>query len=95
MKVTLVLDGETTIEDVRAAIEANIESYFASERRTYTQGRTLVILRARIIQEIFRVRGIINAIDVLLDGQADDVFLTDLGTVDGQSLPYLAGVELE
>ena len=94
VQVTLVLESGTTVEEVRGAIETNIENYFTEERHTYTQGRTLVILRARIIQEIFRVRGIINAIDVLLDGIADDIFLTDQGTVDGQSLPYLAGVTL-
>ena len=67
---------------------------FAAERRTYTQGRTLVILRARIIQEILRVSGIINAIDILLDGIADDVFLIDQISVDGQFLPYVAEVTL-
>ena len=95
VKITLVLETGTTIEDVRAQIEANIESYFNSERHTYTQGRTLVILRARIIQECFRVQGVINAIDVMLDGVADDLFLIDEGTVDGQKLPYVAEVELE
>lgn len=94
VKITLVLESGTTIEDVRAQIVENIESYFASERRTYTQGRTLAILRAKIIQECFRVRNVINAIDVLLDGMNDDLFLVDEGTVDGQSLPYLAEVEL-
>lgn len=94
VKITLVLESGTSVEDVRAQIEAHIEDYFAQERRTYIQGRTLVILRARIIQECFRVPGIINAIDVMLDGVADDVFLIDEMTVDGQYLPYLAGVEL-
>lgn len=95
VKVTLVLETGTTIEDVRAQIETNIESYFAAERHAYTQGKTLSILRARIIQEILRVRGIINAIDVMLDGVADDIFLIDEETVDGQKLPYVAEVELE
>lgn len=94
IQATLVLETGVSVEEVRGAIEANIESYFAAERRTYTQGRTLVILRARIIQEILRVSGIINAIDILLDGIADDVFLIDQISIDGQFLPYVAEVTL-
>jgi uncharacterized phage protein gp47/JayE len=94
ISAVLVLDADVTVQSVRGRIESAVDDYFREVRHSYRQGKTLAVLRARVSQRILGVPGVINAVDIYLDGNNDDIFLYDEQSVDGQFLPYIGELEL-
>ena len=94
---SVLLQEGLEVSNVEEDIEAQILAYFEEERRKFSQEVSiLAIYRARVIAAILEVSGVVNVVDLLLNGQDADILLQDETVDDGsgnvtaikQFLPY-------
>lgn len=93
ISMTVQLETGVVVSNVKEQIEENIARYFNSIRRNFGQDNTLAIYVARIINVVLDVPYILNVTDVTLNGEEEDIILTDLPAV--QYLPKLGEVTIE
>lgn len=93
--MTVTLANGVSVENVREAIEAKVGEYIDSCRRTFAQDTDIVIYRARIIDKVLEVPEVLNITNVSLNGEFEDITISDEPLVDGQSVPYMGSVTIE
>lgn len=86
ISTTLTLTAETTIGQVQQDIEDVINSYFMVLRQTWENEAPLTIRVAQIESRILSVSGVVDVMNTLLNGSANNLSLTidqvpQLGTV--------------
>lgn len=99
IETTITPDTSTTVESLKTAIEAGIESYFAQRREAWDdidkvtgRGYSLTVYRSQILTEIMKVEGVINATLPVLNGADSDVKMSF--TNDVSELPVVGEVTL-
>ena len=93
ISMRISLETNVVVNNVQEQIEENIANYFANVRRNFGQNNTLAIYVARIINVVLDVPYILNVTDVTLNGESEDIILTDLPAI--QYLPKLGEVIVE
>lgn len=88
------LENEVTVSQVKENIESELEKYFLSVRKDFKQDKTLAIYRARIIDSVLNIPEILNVTNVLINNSDSDLVLTDSKTIGVQSLPYIKEVKI-
>ena len=96
---TLTLQSGYNTGQVQAAIESALEAYLLSVRQEWSTNISSTsvayaanIYVAQVIAAIISVVGVVNATGVTLNGAAEDIALTETGTV--QQVPVLGEVTL-
>lgn len=99
IETTITPDTSTTVDSLKTAIEAGIESYFAQRREAWDdidkvtgRGYSLTVYRSQILTEIMKVEGVINATLPVLNAAESDVKMTF--TNDISELPVVGEVTL-
>lgn len=99
IEMTITPDTSTTVDSLKTAIEAGIESYFAQRREAWDdidkvtgRGYSLTVYRSQILTEIMKVDGVINATLPVLNGADSDAKMTF--TNDTSEIPVVGGVTL-
>lgn len=99
IETTITPDTSTTVDSLKAAIEAGVESYFAQRREAWDdidkvtgRGYSLTVYRSQILTEIMKVEGVINATLPVLNGSESDVKMTFRN--DTSELPVVGEVTL-
>lgn len=97
--MTLTLQSEYSISTVQTNVENAISAYLLEVRRnwahrtvTNTVEYLVYVYISRIIVNVLQVEGVINATNVTVNGDTEDLQLTENGTV--QQLPVLGTVTL-
>lgn len=93
IKMSISLEPNVLIGNVREAIEDKIIEHFNNVRKDFRQDSTLAIYRARLISTILDVDEVLNVTNVLLNGVDEDVILVD--DIYGQYLPKLGEIVIE
>lgn len=91
IEAKLTLDG-ITAGQVQTDIEKNIEDYLLNLRKQWANNTTTVVYISRIIETIFKTRGIINVSNVKLNGESSDIIMID--TSELQMVPFKGTVTL-
>ena len=86
-----------TIEQVRSLIRDALDTYIKSLRQSWADSNDMNIYScnvfvSRVSSAVVNVPGVSNVTSVTLNGEAQDIFLTQSGTV--QQLPKLGEVTL-
>ena len=89
------IENTYTLGTIKEAIQEKIEEYFKGVRKMFGQNVNLTLYRARIIEKVLEVEGVLNVTDVSLNGEYSDIIYKDEGLIDCQYLPYLKGVIVE
>lgn len=99
IETTITPDTSTTVDSLKTAIEAGIESYFAQRREAWDdidkvtgRGYSLTVYRSQILTEIMKVEGVINATLPVLNGTESDVKMAF--TDEASELPVVGEVTL-
>lgn len=99
IETTITPDTSTTVDSLKTAIEAGIESYFAQRREAWDdidkvtgRGYSLTVYRSQILTEIMKVEGVINATLPVLNGVESDVKMAF--TNEASELPVVGEVTL-
>jgi len=91
--ISATLDLDTvTIGQVQAEIEANLEEYFYSIRKSWQKNKFTSVYIAQVIANMVKVNGVKNATDVLLNEEDSDINLEN--TAIEQFIPVLGEVTL-
>jgi len=90
-EMSLTLNGVTNAQ-VRDAVIAAVQNYFAGIITTWETADSLKILIAGVIASVMQVPGVVNVQNVKLNGQTNDIILTD--TAQTQLIPSLGNVIL-
>ena len=93
----VVLAGGYSVSQVQAEAAKALDAYFLTLRRAWGQGNELnqysmAVYASQIIRTILSVEGVANATNVTINGSANDLILTENGTV--QQLPVFKEVVL-
>lgn len=90
-------EAQASAETLRGQIRPKLEEYlkevnaeWGRQRRDQTQKHTVVVYRARIIQCVMSVDGVVNVTDVKLNGAGEDLYCTQ--TEKLQQVPVLGEV---
>ena len=94
IKLSVELEKDKTIDNIRDDIIAEIEKYFESVRNNFKQDSELIVYRAKIIDYVYNVPSILNITNVLINDLDEDYIFHDTESIGGQSLPYLQGVDI-
>lgn len=95
VSLNVEIENTYTFETIKEAIQVKIEEYFKDVRKMFAQNVNLTLYRARIIEKVLEVEGVMNVTDVSLNGEYSDIVYTDEGLIDYQYLPYLKEVVIE
>lgn len=93
--IRLDVDATKSLDAITEEIEEKLDDYITSIRQQWKQDKTLTVLRALIIQTVLEVPTVINVKDVLINGEASDLVITDEAAINKQYLPYLGEVSIE
>lgn len=89
------LDANITAENIQEECEEKVEGYFRLVRHEFAQDKILGIYRARIIDAILEIDGVLNVTDVLLNDADADITYADEGLLEHQYLPYVSEVIID
>lgn len=97
VSATITLEPTKTIEQVRSLIRDALDTYIKSLRQSWADSNDMNIYScnvfvSRVSSAVVNVPGVSNVTSVTLNGEAQDIFLTQSGTV--QQLPKLGEVTL-
>lgn len=95
VSLNVEIENTYTFETIKEAIQVKIEEYFKDVRKMFAQNVNLTLYRARIIEKVLEVEGVMNVTDVSLNGEYSDIVYVDEGLIDYQYLPYLREVVIE
>lgn len=92
--IDLTVEGND-LDSVYTRVVTVVGDYITEVRKQWKQDAVLSILRARIIERLLsQIPEILNVTEVLLNGEDEDITLTDEARLDGQKLPYVGEVTL-
>lgn len=92
VSATLELESGYTIGSVQSYIEEKIEEYLLSLRKEWVKKDTFYVYLAQIIVAILQVDGVLNATNVLINNDNEDIIITS--TALEQFIPVLGEVIL-
>lgn len=100
VSATLTLESGFQVEQVQQPVEEAVAAYLESICRQWGDldssglpNYASIVYLSRVISTIVGVQGVVNATDVTLNGQAQDITLTETGTT--QQVPQMGTVTLD